>query len=99
MCYVVCITDSNLAGKAGGASIAAPSSSSTPKTVIPPGAKYVDVPVSSIRAVIAKRLLESKITIPHYYLRMDINMDEVMFLKIVFFFNYIPKKILIYLDY
>lgn len=43
------------------------------------GAAYVDVPVSSIRAVIAKRLLESKITIPHYYLTVDVNMDQVIF--------------------
>ncbi|XP_017761478.1 PREDICTED: dihydrolipoyllysine-residue acetyltransferase component of pyruvate dehydrogenase complex, mitochondrial [Eufriesea mexicana] len=38
----------------------------------------VDVPLSNIRAVIAKRLLESKQTIPHYYLSVDIKMDEAL---------------------
>lgn len=37
-----------------------------------------DVPVSNIRAVIAKRLLESKQTIPHYYLTIEIRMDEAL---------------------
>ncbi|XP_031850010.1 dihydrolipoamide S-acetyltransferase muc isoform X2 [Nomia melanderi] len=37
-----------------------------------------DVPVSNIRAVIAKRLLESKQTIPHYYLSIDIKMDAAL---------------------
>lgn len=44
---------------------------------IPPGAAYVDIPVSNTRAIIAKRLLESKVTIPHYYLTVDINVDKV----------------------
>lgn len=37
-----------------------------------------DVPVSNIRAVIAKRLLESKQNIPHYYLSIDIKMDAAL---------------------
>ena len=32
------------------------------------GQKFTDLPVSNIRGVIAKRLLQSKQTIPHYYL-------------------------------
>ena len=40
-----------------------------------------DIPVSNIRSVIAKRLLESKQTIPHYYLSVDIKMDEVLALR------------------
>lgn len=55
-----------------------PSSASAPAPVsIPAGAAYVDIPVSNTRAVIAKRLLESKVTIPHYYLTVDINVDKV----------------------
>ncbi|CAK9828825.1 Dihydrolipoyllysine-residue acetyltransferase component of pyruvate dehydrogenase complex, mitochondrial [Anthophora retusa] len=38
----------------------------------------IDVPVSNIRAVIAKRLLESKRTIPHYYLSIDVKMDAAL---------------------
>lgn len=60
-----------------GAGGAAPSAAASAKAAAAPGAAYYDVPVSSIRAVIAKRLLESKVTIPHYYLTMDVNMDEV----------------------
>lgn len=38
---------------------------------------YTDVPVSSIRAVIGKRLLESKITIPHFYVSIECNMNKI----------------------
>ncbi|XP_065574509.1 dihydrolipoyllysine-residue acetyltransferase component of pyruvate dehydrogenase complex-like [Artemia franciscana] len=59
--------------------------SAPPKTtpVIAQGgaAEYVDLPVSNIRGVIAKRLLQSKQTIPHYYLSVDVNMDAVMKLR------------------
>ncbi|XP_052894786.1 dihydrolipoyllysine-residue acetyltransferase component of pyruvate dehydrogenase complex, mitochondrial isoform X2 [Anopheles moucheti] len=48
---------------------------------IPSGAAFVDIPVSNIRGVIAKRLLESKTTIPHYYLTVDVNMDQVTKLR------------------
>lgn len=41
------------------------------------GVAYVDIPVSNTRAVIAKRLTESKVTIPHYYLTVDINVDKL----------------------
>jgi len=39
---------------------------------------YQDIDVSNVRKVIATRLLESKQTIPHYYLTADIEMDEVL---------------------
>uniref|UniRef100_U5EWN9 dihydrolipoyllysine-residue acetyltransferase n=1 Tax=Corethrella appendiculata TaxID=1370023 RepID=U5EWN9_9DIPT len=51
---------------------------------IPPGAAFIDIPVSNIRGVIAKRLLESKTTIPHYYLTVDCNMDEINKLRAKF---------------
>ncbi|XP_055303896.1 dihydrolipoyllysine-residue acetyltransferase component of pyruvate dehydrogenase complex, mitochondrial [Sitodiplosis mosellana] len=54
----------------GAASAPAPAS-------IPAGAAYIDIPVSNTRTVIAKRLLESKVTIPHYYLTVDINVDNL----------------------
>lgn len=38
----------------------------------------VDIPVSNVRGVIAKRLLESKQTIPHYYLTIDVKMDAAL---------------------
>jgi len=42
---------------------------------------YADVPVSQMRSVIARRLLESKQTIPHYYLTMDCEVDALMKLR------------------
>lgn len=41
----------------------------------PGGPKYTDIPLTGIRQVIAKRLLESKQTIPHYYLTASIDVD------------------------
>ncbi|KAG8037682.1 hypothetical protein G9C98_005893 [Cotesia typhae] len=38
----------------------------------------MDIPVSNVRGVIAKRLLESKQTIPHYYLTIDVKMDAAL---------------------
>jgi len=45
------------------------------------GQKFTDLPVSNIRGVIAKRLLQSKQTIPHYYLSVDVNMDAVLAMR------------------
>lgn len=49
--------------------------------VMPKGAAYVDIPVSNVRGVIAKRLLESKNQIPHYYLTVDCNVDRILELR------------------
>lgn len=58
---------------AGSGPIAAP--------VMPAGAAFVDIPVSNVRGVIAKRLLESKVSIPHYYLTMNCNVDKILALR------------------
>lgn len=42
------------------------------------GNPYTDIPLSNVREIIAKRLLQSKITIPHYYLETEIVMDEAI---------------------
>lgn len=39
---------------------------------------YTDVPNSQIRRITAQRLLESKTTIPHYYLTVDLNADRLI---------------------
>ena len=61
-------------------SSAAPKAATAPKATAPaaasaaaatPGATYADIPHSQIRRVTAARLLESKQTIPHYYLTME----------------------------
>ncbi|BES88101.1 acetyltransferase component of pyruvate dehydrogenase [Nesidiocoris tenuis] len=63
--------DLQIVKKGGLAPSAAPSS----------GAAYEDLPVSNIRSVIAKRLLESKNTIPHYYLTVECCVDEILSLR------------------
>lgn len=53
----------------------------TETTITPqlaPGASFVDIPISNIRTVIAKRLLQSKQSIPHYYLSVNINVDKLL---------------------
>jgi len=39
---------------------------------------YTDIPNSQMRTVIAKRLAESKFSAPHFYLTMEINMDNAI---------------------
>ncbi|KAB1254689.1 Dihydrolipoyllysine-residue acetyltransferase component of pyruvate dehydrogenase complex; mitochondrial [Camelus dromedarius] len=46
-----------------------------------PAGVFTDVPISNIRRVIAQRLMQSKQTIPHYYLSIDVNMGEVLLLR------------------
>jgi pyruvate dehydrogenase E2 component (dihydrolipoamide acetyltransferase) len=42
------------------------------------GAAYDDVRVSQMRRIIAERLTESKQSIPHYYLTVDCNIDQLL---------------------
>jgi pyruvate dehydrogenase E2 component (dihydrolipoamide acetyltransferase) len=39
---------------------------------------HTDIPVTTMRKVIARRLGESKFSAPHFYLTMEINMDNAM---------------------
>jgi pyruvate dehydrogenase E2 component (dihydrolipoamide acetyltransferase) len=39
---------------------------------------YTDEPISQMRKTIARRLAESKFTAPHFYLTLDIHMDNAM---------------------
>jgi pyruvate dehydrogenase E2 component (dihydrolipoamide acetyltransferase) len=43
--------------------------------------QYGDLPVSQMRKTIARRLGESKFTAPHFYLTVEINMDETVRLR------------------
>ena len=45
---------------------------------IPGEEGYTDIPNSQIRSIIAKRLGESKFSAPHFYLTMEINMDNAI---------------------
>jgi pyruvate dehydrogenase E2 component (dihydrolipoamide acetyltransferase) len=42
------------------------------------GETHTDLPLSSMRKTIAKRLSESKFTAPHFYLTIEINMDKAV---------------------
>nr|XP_023022999.1 dihydrolipoyllysine-residue acetyltransferase component of pyruvate dehydrogenase complex, mitochondrial isoform X1 [Leptinotarsa decemlineata] len=44
-------------------------------------APYMDIPVTGMRGAIAKRLLQSKQNIPHYYLSVEINVDKLMAIR------------------
>lgn len=45
------------------------------------GAAYQEVPNNSMRRMIAKRLVEAKQTIPHFYLSIDCNIDALLALR------------------
>uniref|UniRef100_A0A8C9RNN7 Acetyltransferase component of pyruvate dehydrogenase complex n=1 Tax=Scleropages formosus TaxID=113540 RepID=A0A8C9RNN7_SCLFO len=55
-----------------------PRPAAAPAVAAVPTGTFTDIPISNIRRVIAQRLMQSKQTIPHYYLSVDINMDQVL---------------------
>jgi pyruvate dehydrogenase E2 component (dihydrolipoyllysine-residue acetyltransferase) len=58
---------------------AAPAKGQAAAATAPAGqVSFEEVPVSQMRKVIAKRLAESKFTAPHFYLTMQINMDNAV---------------------
>uniref|UniRef100_A0A3Q1ESQ8 Acetyltransferase component of pyruvate dehydrogenase complex n=1 Tax=Acanthochromis polyacanthus TaxID=80966 RepID=A0A3Q1ESQ8_9TELE len=60
---------------------AAPSARTPAAAAAAPAGTFTDIPISNIRKVIAQRLMQSKQTIPHYYLSLDVNMDQVLELR------------------
>ncbi|XP_059912957.1 dihydrolipoyllysine-residue acetyltransferase component of pyruvate dehydrogenase complex, mitochondrial [Gadus macrocephalus] len=60
---------------------AAAAAAVAPGAKVAPAGTYTDVPISNVRRVIAQRLMQSKQTIPHYYLSVDVNMDHVLELR------------------
>ncbi|MFM7350268.1 MAG: 2-oxo acid dehydrogenase subunit E2 [Erythrobacter sp.] len=52
-----------------------------PATTIEGGAPFVDEKLSGVRKVIARRLTESKQTVPHFYLTIDIRLDPLLELR------------------
>ncbi|MBU8546879.1 MULTISPECIES: pyruvate dehydrogenase complex dihydrolipoamide acetyltransferase [Roseomonadaceae] len=60
----------------------APAAAPAPKTPAPAiTAPHTAIPNSSIRKVIARRLSESKQTVPHFYVTMDIEIDALLKLR------------------
>lgn len=58
-----------------------PSPPAAPAFAAAPTGTFTDIPISNVRRVIAQRLMQSKQTIPHYYLSVDVNMDQVLELR------------------
>jgi pyruvate dehydrogenase E2 component (dihydrolipoamide acetyltransferase) len=56
----------------------ATSGSTTSARHVSSGPAFEDVPIYNMRKVIAKRLTESKQTVPHFYLTIDCNVDEIL---------------------
>ncbi len=42
------------------------------------GRRFTDIPADRMRSVIAKRLTEAKQTVPHFYLRREVNLDRLL---------------------
>ncbi|XP_012784680.2 dihydrolipoyllysine-residue acetyltransferase component of pyruvate dehydrogenase complex, mitochondrial-like [Ochotona princeps] len=70
--------DSFVPTKAAPAPAAAVPPPPSPGVAPVPTGVFTDIPISNIRRVIAQRLMQSKQTIPHYYLSIDVNMGEVL---------------------
>lgn len=57
---------------------ARPGPAPTPMVEIPGMAPYTEMPISTMRKVIAQRLIESKLHQPHYYLTIDCEIDALL---------------------
>jgi pyruvate dehydrogenase E2 component (dihydrolipoamide acetyltransferase) len=71
-------------GPAAAPAAAAPAAAPAPKPAATPfstTAPHTAVPNSTMRKVIARRLSESKATIPHFYVTMDIEIDALLKLR------------------
>ncbi len=59
----------------------APTPAPTPAPASEGGAPFAEEKLSNVRKVIARRLTESKQTVPHYYLTIDIRLDPLLELR------------------
>ncbi len=71
------------AALAGGAPAAAPAAAPATAVAAPVAAigPYEDLPTSKMRKIIAQRLQEAKQTVPHFYLTIDCEIDELLKLR------------------
>ncbi len=70
-------------GAPGGAPVAAPAPALAPAAAVvapalPGGPAFTEVPHSTMRKIIARRLTEAKQTVPHFYLTMDCEIDRLL---------------------
>ncbi|TAD84665.1 MAG: pyruvate dehydrogenase complex dihydrolipoamide acetyltransferase, partial [Sphingomonadales bacterium] len=69
------------AAPAVAASAPAPAAAPAPSPAIEGGAPFAEEKLSGVRKVIARRLTESKQTVPHFYLTIDIRLDPLLELR------------------
>ncbi|MBA4008906.1 MAG: pyruvate dehydrogenase complex dihydrolipoamide acetyltransferase [Erythrobacter sp.] len=69
------------AAPAPAASTPAPAATPAPAPAIEGGAPFAEEKLSGVRKVIARRLTESKQTVPHFYLTIDIRLDPLLELR------------------
>jgi pyruvate dehydrogenase E2 component (dihydrolipoamide acetyltransferase) len=66
---------------AAAAPVAAAAPAPAPAAPAPSGAGFTEVPHTGMRRAIARRLTESKSTVPHFYLVADCRVDELLALR------------------
>jgi pyruvate dehydrogenase E2 component (dihydrolipoamide acetyltransferase) len=78
------VAEDVLAAKSSGTAspAGAPAETAAPAAAAPPSAgSYADIPHTQIKRITAARLLESKQTIPHYYLSIEVTVDALLALR------------------
>lgn len=75
------VNKNNLKPRAFDAPIQTEETKKQPSLKVPDDSPYVDLPVTSMRKTIAKRLSEAKSTIPHAYVSVDCCIDKVMSMR------------------
>lgn len=63
------------------AAVSAKSAPSAAQVAGPVEETYTDVPLSGMRKAIARRLTESKTSVPHFYVSVDVEMDALLGLR------------------
>ncbi len=61
--------------------VAAPLAPVAPVAPLAPPGEFIEIPLSSMRKTIARRLVEAKQTIPHFYLTIEVKLDAVLTLR------------------
>ncbi len=69
------------AAPAPAAAAARPQPAAQPHADVPGGPAYVEIPNNTVRKVVARRLTESKLQAPHFYLTIDCEIDALLKLR------------------
>lgn len=77
------ITSSDLpsVASAAPATAHAPAAHAHAPVQVPSTSPFIDIPLTSMRSTIAKRLLQSKQSVPHYYLTIEANVSKLLAIR------------------